>query len=219
MFAVNFVNKLFVQSMEFVQVIIELTLLPCHVYTGISTYSLLSTSSTARGPCYNLLLYCAWMPLLALVFPDLSSARALSSRPLRLCSIGAFYAHHVVLLCTPVALHHLAKAGRFAVPTGRGLGFLQYLSFIYAFVGVLLCGASLALGRNLNYSLWPPPALPAALLTFLGGSRYRLSIGGFLAFVMGPAMRYLVVPAASALVGGLARCLGLEQRKMRAKRE
>jgi hypothetical protein len=82
---------------------------------------------------------------------------------------------------------------------------LQYLAFIYGFVGVLLCGLALATGRNLNYSLWPPPALPDGAYLYLGGARYRLAIGTLLAFVLGPLMRHVVVPLAAA---GSLRPLG-----------
>ena len=80
--------------------------------------------------------------------------------------------HHSVLLCTPVAVHRLMVAGRFAPPRPAGAGLLQYVAFAYAFIGTLLCAASLAVGRNLNYSLWPPK-LPAWLIPLLGGTRYR----------------------------------------------
>ena len=73
MFLLNFVNKCLVQSMPLARVIVELTMLPCHVYTGLAAIALLRTTRFARVTAFNLLLYCAWMPLLALAFPDLDS--------------------------------------------------------------------------------------------------------------------------------------------------
>ena len=196
----NFVNKHLLQSMPLPRTIIELVLLPCHVYTSLGAIALLRTSRTSRVTCYNLMLYCAWMPLLAMAFPDLNSARALSSPLLRVGSISLFYVHHTVLLCTPVCLHCLAASGRFAAPSPRGAGLLQYLAFIYAFVGVLLCGASLATGHNLNYALWPPDSIRPHLGA-LGDERfYRVIIGALLAFLVGPIMRHVAVPAAAALI-------------------
>lgn len=94
----------------------------------------------------------------------------------------------------------------------RGNGMLQYLAFVYAFIGVVLCAAALAFGRNLNYSLWPP-TLPVNVLALLGGSRYRVTIGCVLAFVLGPIMRHLAVPAAAGLsCFFMARSLGIRSR-------
>ena len=79
-------------------------------------------------------------------------------------------------------------------------------------MGVLLCGLALATGRNLNYSLWPPPALPDGAYPYLGGARYRLVIGTLLALVLGPLMRHGVVPLPAGslrpLVGPPVELLG-----------
>ena len=83
---------------------------------------------------------------------------------------------------------------------------LQYLAFIYAFVGVLLCGASLAIGHNLNYALWPPDSIRPHLGA-LGDERYRVIIGALLAFVVGPLMRHVAVPASAALISLLVRLI------------
>ena len=198
LFPANLANKV-LQAMTLSRAMTELTLLPCHVYTALCAFSLLGTSHSARVTAYNLSLYCAWMPLLALAFPDLDSARSLSSPLARSASIGLFVLHHTVLLCVPAYLHRLARAGRYAPPAPRGAGLLQYIAAVYMYVGVLLCSAALLLGRNLNYSLWPPN-LPAPVLSLLGGSRYRVVVGACLAFVLGPFMRQIVVPAAAYFV-------------------
>ena len=224
MFALNFINKQFVQSMPLERTLLELALLPCHVFTAMCIFCLLGTSHAARSTTYSLLLYCAWMPAMALAFPDLNSARALSTKVLRYGSLGLFFGHHITLLLTPVYLHRLAtsKAKRFSPPTPPGLGLLQYLSFIYTFIGVVLCAAALLTGRNLNYSLWPPN-VPAQVHLLLGGARYRATVGLILAFVAGPLMRHAVVPLASGFVlpwvysQGVARKSGSVDRTTRKK--
>ena len=58
--------------------------LPCHVYTALCAYCFLGTSRRARVDGYSLMLHCAWMPLLAVAFPDLGAAKAIASPTLRL---------------------------------------------------------------------------------------------------------------------------------------
>ena len=204
---VNVCNKLAVQGMPPSRALVEMCL-PCHVYTGLCAFCFLSTCGRARIDGYSLMLHCAWMPLLAVAFPDLSAARAIAAPALRMGSLATFWAHHLTLLAAPLLAHQQASARlRFAPPPPppRAAGLLQYLAFIYGFVGVLLCGLALATGRNLNYSLWPPPALPDGAYPYLGGARYRLAIGTVLAFVLGPLVRHVVVPLAAGL---LHRLLG-----------
>ena len=148
MHPINFVNKYLVQAMPLSRTVLELAILPCHVYTALGAVCLLGASRETRALLSNLLLYCAWMPLLALAFPDLNSARALSSPLLRQGSILLFYVHHGALLAVPVLLHWRQAVGgrRAALPALVGLA--QYLAFIYSFVGVLLCAAALLVGRK-----------------------------------------------------------------------
>ena len=209
---VNVCNKLAVQGMPPSRALVEMCL-PCHVYTGLCAFCFLSTCRRARVDGYSLMLHCAWMPLLALAFPDLSAARAIATPALRVGSLATFWAHHLTLLAAPVLAHQQTSSRlRFAPPPPRAAGLLQYLAFIYAFVGVLLCGLALATGRNLNYSLWPPPALPDGAYPYLGGARYRLVIGTLLALVLGPLMRHVLVPLAAGslrpLVGPPVELLG-----------
>ena len=138
--------------------------------------------------------------MLAMAFPDLNSARSVTSSMLRQISIGIFWVHHGLLLFTPIFIQWRVQGtvGRFAPPRPIGAGMVQYIAFIYGYIGVVLCAAALFLGRNLNYSLWPP-TLPASVLAVLGGTRYRVTVGCFLAFVLGPSMRLLMVPGAARL--------------------
>ena len=102
---------------------------------------------------------------MALAFPDLNSALALSTKVLRHGARPLLWSPHPLLL-TPVYLHRLATVKpRFTPPPPPGLGLLHI--FIYTFIGVVLCAAALLTGRNLNYSLWPPN-VPAQVL---GGAR------------------------------------------------
>ena len=110
-------------------------------------------------------------------------------------SEALFWCHHALLLSAPVYIYRRGCAGRFELPRRA---FMRYLSFVYPFIGVALCMAALATGRNLNYSLWPP-TLPAALLERLGGSYYRVTIGMALGFVVGPFMRFAAIPAVAAV--------------------
>lgn len=175
-------------------------LLPCHVYNMLAAYSLLGCSRRAREATYNLLLYCAWMPLLAMLFPDLEDTVKIRSPLARVFSIGMFWVHHAFLLLLPGILGWYAKLGRFRVPPSGLRAFAQYLAFANAYIGVFLCAYALLTGRNINYSLWPPPALPDSMVALVGGHRYRVSIGLLLAFVVGPAMRFGFFPAATWLV-------------------
>lgn len=201
---VNLFNKLVVMRFDVDRSFAEM-FLPCHVYNAIAAYCLLGCSPAARATGYNLLLYCSWMPVMAMAFPDLGASRSLASPTLRAFSTSLFWAHHVALLVVPIYAHRRAAAGRFsqlelrAVAGLLSTGFLQYLTFIYFFLGVFLCALSLALGRNLNYSLWPPNTLPEAMYPLLGGAHYRLTIGTALAYAAGPLMRHAVVPALSGL--------------------
>ena len=83
------------------------------------------------------------------------------------------------------------------------LSLTVYVAFMFLHSGLLLTSAALITGHNLNYSLWPPPKLPVALVEALGGKGYRLSIGCCLSFVIGPLMRHAVVPAVTAAWGAL----------------
>ena len=201
---VNICNKLAVQGMPPSRALVEMCL-PCHVYTGLCAFCFLSTCRRARVDGYSLMLHCAWMPLLAVAFPDLSAARAIAAPVLRMGSLATFWAHHLTLLAAPVLAHQQASSRLRFAPPPRATGLLQYLAFIYGFVGVLLCGLALATGRNLNYSLWLPPALPDGAYRYLGGARYRLVIGTVLAFVLGPLMRHAVVPLAAGSLRRLGR--------------
>ena len=201
---VNACNKLAVQGMPPSRALVEMCL-PCHVYTGLCAFCFLSTCRRARVDGYSLMLHCAWMPLLAVAFPDLSAARAIAAPALRMGSLATFWAHHLTLLAAPVLAHQQASSRLRFAPPPRATGLLQYLAFIYGFVGVLLCGLALATGRNLNYSLWLPPALPDGAYRYLGGARYRLVIGTVLAFVLGPLMRHAVVPLAAGSLRRLGR--------------
>ena len=78
----NFCNKRFIQQMETDRALTEM-FLPCHIFNITAAYCFLSTSARARVGAYNLLLYCAWMPVLAMLFPDLESSRAIVD-PVRL---------------------------------------------------------------------------------------------------------------------------------------
>lgn len=196
---INLFNKLFIMRFDIDRSFAEMCL-PCHVYNMIAAYCLLSSSPAARATGYNLLLYCSWMPVMAMAFPDLGASRSLANPALRTFSVTLFWVHHVALLVVPIYAYHLSAAGRFSRLELRGAGFLQYLSFIYFFLGVFLCTLSLVLGRNFNYSLWPPNTLPAAMYPMLGGARYRLTIGTTLAYVAGPLMRLAVVPALARLL-------------------
>ena len=194
-----------VQGFELARILLELLLLPCHVYTFMSARTLLSFASTSsrvgppRDALASLLLHCSWMPLMALLFPDLESAKALAASGLPLAgraSVWIFWGFHVLLLAAPLCAYRL-RLGRARSARHAALRLAQYVAFMLAHTGVLLCGVSLLTGRNLNYSLWPPPKLPAALIKRLGGPRYRVSIGAALALVVGPLMRYVVIPAVS----------------------
>lgn len=135
----NFCNKRFIQQMETDRALTEM-FLPCHIFNITAAYCFLSTSARARVGAYNLLLYCAWMPVLAMLFPDLESSRAIVDPVLRTISFGMFWGHHLTILVVPVTVHALAsRRRRFAPPAPRGAGLLQYLAFIYAFIGVFLC--------------------------------------------------------------------------------
>ena len=174
----NFCNKRFIQQMETDRALTEM-FLPCHIFNITAAYCFLSTSARARVGAYNLLLYCAWMPVLAMLFPDLESSRAIvdpvraqphapkflepkplrsrtaseatsaavdllassaATQVLRTISLGMFWGHHLTILVVPVTVHALAsRRRRFAPPAPRGAGLLQYLAFIYAFIGVFLC--------------------------------------------------------------------------------
>ena len=195
---VNLFNKLVVMRFDVDRSFAEM-FLPCHVYNAIAAFCLLATSPAARATGYNLLLYCSWMPVMAMAFPDLGASRALTNPALRTFSTSLFWAHHVALLVVPIYAYRRSAAGRFSPLELRGAGFLRYLSFIYFFLGVFLGVLSLVLGRNFNYSLWPPNTLPAAMYPMLGGARYRTTIGTALAWVAGPLMRFAVVPALSGL--------------------
>ena len=154
MHLINFVNKYNIQAMPLSRALLELLILPCHVYTSLGAFCLLHASRETRVIISNLLLYCAWMPLLALAFPDLDSARALSSPLLRQGSILLFYLHHCALLAVPVLLHWRQTLGDRHAMQPALIGLVQYLAFVYSFVGVLLCSAALLVGRK--YVLSPP---------------------------------------------------------------
>jgi hypothetical protein len=130
---VNVCNKLAVQGMPPSRALVEMCL-PCHVYTGLCAFCFLSTRRRARVDGYSLMLHCAWMPLLAVAFPDLSAARAIAAPALRMGSLATFWAHHLTLLAAPVLARQQASSRlRFAPPPPppRAAGLLQYLAFIY----------------------------------------------------------------------------------------
>ena len=102
---VNVCNKLAVQGMPPSRALVEMCL-PCHVYTAVTALCLLAASPAARPALRSLLLYCSWMPLLAMAFPDLEEARALGvGRPLagRL-SEAVFWVHHLCIFFSAVCI-------------------------------------------------------------------------------------------------------------------
>ncbi|KAG8467465.1 hypothetical protein KFE25_000781 [Diacronema lutheri] len=172
---------------------------PCHVYTAMVAYAMLGTSRRARETVANLLVYCAWMPLMAMAFPDLDDLMRIRSAVARFVCIALFWAHHIALALVPAAVSYGAKLGRFRVPPLELGSFAQYLAFANAYIGVALCAFALVVGRNVNYSLWPPP-LPARVEGMLGGTYYRVTVGLVLSFGIGPLMRTAYYPAARAAV-------------------
>jgi hypothetical protein len=163
---------------------------------------------TARPLLGELLQFCSWMPLLALVFPDLDSAKALIAAGWPLAaraSVAIFWGFHLLLLATPVCIRRLGRVPGSSLrsPGQPALSLTVYVAFMFLHSGLLLTSAALITGHNLNYSLWPPPKLPVALVEALGGTGYRLSIGCCLSFVIGPLMRHAVVPAVTAAWGAL----------------
>ena len=213
---VNVLNKWLLQSFSIERVALEIGLLPCHVYSALAAFALLSGGAARHGTLRSLLLYASWMPLMALAFPDLASARTVAAtHPGRANLIVClFFAHHLLLLATPVYLLRTAVATRRGggrderLPPGRA--FVRYVAFSYSYIGVGLCVAALATCRNLNYSLWPPK-LPATIVAQLGGARYRVTIGVALAFVVGPAMAHVVLPLLSKIVGAVAAAARAKQ--------
>eukprot|EP00900_Chrysochromulina_parva_P012036 jgi/Chrpa1/20833/Chrysochromulina_OHIO_Genome00006623-RA len=197
-----------VQGFSLTRSVLELTLLPCHVYTLLSAFTLLGAPDTARPLLGELLQFCSWMPLLALVFPDLDSAKALIAAGWPLAaraSVAIFWGFHLLLLATPVCIRRLGRVPGSSLrsPGQPALSLTVYVAFMFLHSGLLLTSAALITGHNLNYSLWPPPKLPVALVEALGGKGYRLSIGCCLSFVIGPLMRHAVVPAVTAAWGAL----------------
>jgi hypothetical protein len=173
-------------------------LLPCHVYNALAAYAFLGTSVRARETASNLLAYCAWMPLLAVAFPDTASVKRLRSPFFRSFSIALFFVHHFALAAIPALVGRSVALGRHRLPA-LGLGsFAQYVAFANAYIGVALCVLAVVSGRNLNYSLWPPP-LPASVHRKLGGVYFRVTVGLTLSFVCGPLMRLVFYPASAAL--------------------
>ena len=175
-------------------------LLPCHVYNALAAYAFLGTTVRARETASNLLAYCAWMPLLAVAFPDTASVRRLKSPFFRAFSIALFFAHHVALAAVPALLGRSVALGRHRVPAPGVGSFAQYVAFANAYIGVALCVLALLTSRNLNYALWPPP-LPDSVRKKLGGVYYRVAVGLALSFVCGPLMRLVFYPASAALSG------------------
>ena len=178
--------------------------LPCHVFNGLGAYCILSGSRAAREHVYSLLLFSAWMPLMALAFPDTRATEAIENPLLRVSCVALFWVHHLCLLVLPAALY---GGARFRAPVGRrahAAAYAGYLSFVFPYIGVGLCSLAVATGWNANYSLWPP-SLPQSILDTLGGPWYRVTIGCFLAFVLGPAMRYALVPLMGAVLRGATR--------------
>lgn len=161
---------------------------PCHVYTLMAALAMLSTSRQGRETVANLLVYCAWMPLLAMMFPDVDDIMRIASPVVRGTCLALFWLHHVAILLVPVFIAYFAKLGRFRVPPVTLDSFAQYAAFANAYIGVALCIVAVLVGRNINYSLWPPP-LPPAVEALLGGSYYRVTVGLLLTFVAGPLMR------------------------------
>ena len=98
----------------------------------MGAFCLLSTSRPAPWVTvynvYNLMLYAAWMPVLAMVFPDLGSVRALSSPMLRAGSLGLFFGHHGLLLCLPVFIH--CRAMCLHLPKGHLQGLRMHASYV-----------------------------------------------------------------------------------------
>lgn len=173
-------------------------LLPCHVYNALAAYAFLGTSVCARETASNLLAYCAWMPLLAVAFPDTASVKRLKSPVFRSFSIALFFVHHFALAAVPAFLGRSVALGRHRVPA-LGVGsFAQYVAFANAYIGVALCVLAVVTSRNLNYSLFPPP-LPDSVHKKLGGVYYRVTVGLTLSFVCGPLMRLVFYPVSAAL--------------------
>ena len=182
--------------------------LPCHFFNALATYVLLSQSRLAREVTYNIILYCTWMPLCALAFPDLGASRAIVNPIVRQLDISLFWVHHVLLFAVPVYMHIQSAAGRFHVrANGSASAFVQYVAFAYTYIGVALCAIALVTGRNLNYSLTPPKTAGFVDVAIRSsGPYYRVMVGAALAFVVGPLMRWLVVPALSAACMGVLKC-------------
>lgn len=177
---------------------------PCHVYSLMTAFAMLGTSRRGRETVANLLVYCAWMPLLAMVFPDVDDIMLIASPAVRGTCLTLFWLHHVAIALVPVFIAYFAMLGRFRVPPVALDSFAQYAAFANAYVGVALCIVAVLAGRNINYSLWPPP-LPPAVEAMLGGSYYRVTVGLLLTFVAGPLMRLGYYPLAQAAVKLLAK--------------
>ncbi|KAJ1621233.1 hypothetical protein T492DRAFT_1072020 [Pavlovales sp. CCMP2436] len=198
----NVAKKLYLGDDRTVDELIDM-ILPCHVYNMLAVYALLGTTRHARETVCNLLVYCAWMPIMAMVFPDTEGIMKCDthcSPALRALFVALFWIHHLALAAVPAILAYYVKLGRFILPPVNRGSFAQYVAFANSYIGVSLCAFALLVGQNINYSVWPPP-LPPNVEALLGGSYYRVTVGLILSFALGPFMRRVYYPIVAAIVG------------------
>jgi hypothetical protein len=177
-------------------------LLPCHMFTALCSYCFLGTGEPARSTSYALVLWSAWMPLLALAFPDKSGATTLGPAG-RLLYMGSFYVHHAILVFVPVFLHHRSKLTRRWTAPPVVVSACSYGAFMHAYLGVMLPVLARVTDANVNYGLYPP-ALPPAVSKLLRPGLYRAQVGGVL-LLLGPLLAIGWIPLASSLLNQLLR--------------
>ncbi len=122
-------------------------LMPCHVLTVMLLVMGLLPAKLGAD-LYNVYVSYAFMPVLAVLFPDLRDY----TLPFE---VATFFIQHALMIALPV---WFARTARFPVYEGRYAAWRAYALGTLAFYGFLV-PLSAALGANLNYMMSPPPGV------------------------------------------------------------
>lgn len=123
-------------------------LMPCHVLTTMLLIMVFLPVSEGTTDLYNIYVSYAFMPVLAVLFPDLRDY----TLPFE---VATFFIQHALMIALPV---WFARTSRYAVYGERFAACRAYALGTLAFYGFLV-PLSATLGANLNYMMSPPPGI------------------------------------------------------------
>jgi len=166
-------------------------LMPCHLLTFLQIYFLLSNGGRVQRKCFNLMLYFAIFPVIAMLTPDFND-HVLAIEPY------LYVVHHSLLIITP--FYACTQGRRFEIQPLTVVNALEMVIIAVVVNFYVQTVAAYISGLNINYHLHPP-TLPFGI--FAADQFYRYKVMCLL--IPLAIMTRLLVPATTRFISKRGR--------------